>query len=254
MKRSALLSLAAFATVALVGAGYVYRSNYVHSPAYSLKQIQDAIENRNRLRFERFVDVESLTKAIVEDVVAKSTLRSMRESMSGFALLGSLLGAQVADGLTAALAHEMKAALLRGVETGRLDSIFVSAKPDSANGKERKLNLAVLALSTASDQMRFAGLGDLVREGDVATIPLRFHNELLDTTLVLRLRMERSGDHWKITRPDNLSDYLDQIDQLQAARLAEENLAIRNRIQRALKIGPLTRAVRSYSYDPGSCT
>jgi hypothetical protein len=248
VNRYAPIAGATVAILLLAGGGYGWRHNHVRSPEYTLHEIKTAVADKNRLRFERFVDVETLSAAAINEIFAKAALETVRESDSGFGLLGSLLGAQTVDALKPAVTQELRSTLLRAVENGKLAEALGKAKPDSVRGEERKLDLALIALSTASDQMRFQGVGEVVRELDVATVGLSFHNELLDTTLVLRLRMERHGERWKVTRPDNLSDYLDDIQKLQERHLAQQNRLMRERIASTVRIGPLKRRVERVGY------
>jgi len=229
-------------------AAFLWQQQRVQSPAYTLNEIKNAVEDKNRLRFERFVDVEGLSESIIDEVIAKSALESVRTSTSGFGALGGLIGAQAADQLKPALTQELKSALLRSVENGHLDSMFAEAKGDTAIDG-RKLDLAIIAANTGSDRIEFDGIGEIVRDQDAATVGLRFHNNILDTTLVLRVRMQKNGKRWKITKPDNLSDYLDDTKSLQERHLARENAAIKQRIDSSLRIGPITRSVRSVYYN-----
>ena len=238
MRRPVLIALT---LLAVGGAGYAWHHHRVRTPQYTLREIQDAVAAHNRLRFERFVDVEALSRAVIDEVFAKSTLQSVRETDSGFGILGTLLGAQSLDALKPALLQELRTSLLRAVENGRLDEVFADAQPDSTDEGERHIDLALLAANTASDQMRFAGLGAVAQDEDAATVELRFRNALLDTTLALRLRMERNGDRWKVTGPDNLSDYLDEIQRLEEQHLAEQNRRISERLAHTVKVGPLHR-------------
>lgn len=251
MSRKVLGAAAVLTLMGLTGGGLTWQHHQkVRSPAYTLIEIQDAVASQSRLRFERFVDVDALASTAIDEIFAKATLQSVRESTSGFGVIGTLLGAQTADALRPAITQELKASLLRAVETGGLDRMFAEAEPEAeADDDERQLDLALIALNTTSDQMRFVGLGDIVQEEDVATVGVRFENALLDTTLVLRLRMERNDDRWKVTRPDNLSDYLDNVRRLQERHLADENAAVRGRIAALLEVGPLRRSVEQPYYS-----
>ena len=85
-------------------------------------------------------------------------------------------------------------------------------------------------------------------EGDIATVDLRFRNQLLDTTLVLRLRLERGPEVWRIVAPDNLRDYLQTVDGLQQLRLTDVNRRIREKLNAAVEVGEVTRGIRTYEY------
>lgn len=240
MMRRVPMPVAVLVAVLVAGSLLGWRYQHLRSPQHSLQELRDSIADQNRLRFERYVDVELLAASTIDEVLAKATLKSVLESTSGLGVLGSLVAAQSLDRLGPALAQELRTTLLRSVENGRLhDAVGPSLGPDDA--ADHQLNLTSVAVNTAFDQMRFEGLGEIRRDGDRATVGLHFRNEVLDTTLVLRLRMERNDKRWKITRPDNLTDYLDDIQVLQERHLAEQNRLMRERVDVALRVGSLQR-------------
>lgn len=233
--------------IACIGAGVVGATgwhHYTHSPQYALRQIADAAREHNRLKFEQYVDLERFSASTVDEVMARSTLASVDEAKTGFGALGAMLGAGMVEKMKPALASEMRAAILNAVENGRFDSLF-AAKQDTAS---RDLTLAVVARNMSADGTRFAGMGTLQREGDVATVGLKLHNEILDTTLVLRVRLDRGPDRWRVVAPDNLRDYLKAVDDLQHRHLAEVNHERHERMLATLDIGPVERRVRTYEW------
>ncbi|HEX5437197.1 MAG TPA: hypothetical protein VFW98_08555, partial [Gemmatimonadaceae bacterium] len=208
---------------------------------YALRQISAATHERNRLKFERYVDVGRFSAATIDEITAQVTLASVNDATTGFGVLGTVLGTEAMDKLKPALTSELRSTVLDAVGSGRFDSLF-SRTPSAADSD---LTLAVVARNVSADQVRFAGLGPLHREGDVATVDLRLRNQRFDTTLVLRVRMERSGKRWRVVAPDNLSEYLTAVDDLQKRTLATVNQERRARIAAAASIGPVRRTVRS---------
>jgi hypothetical protein len=238
-----LLIIAAVCVSAGIAGGLAWR-HYTHSPQYALRQIADAVHERNRLEFERYVDLERFTTSAVDEMVARITLASVDDADTGFGALGAMLGASMVKSMKPALASELRAAVLGAVETGRFDSLFV-ARHDTAG---RDLTLAVVARNMSSDRVHFAGTGGLHREGDVATVDLRLRNDMFDTTFVLRVRLERGPDRWRVVAPDNLRDYLKTVDDLQQRRLATVNHERRERMQAMVSVGPVHRAIRTYEW------
>jgi hypothetical protein len=231
--------------VVLAVSGLLAWRRYTGSPVYALRQVQAAARERNRLKFERYVDLQRFSTTTVDEMLARATLSSMTESKSGFAALGAMLGASMLDKLKPALASEMRGSILKAVENGRFDKVF-AASNDSGRGRD--VTLASVARNVSADQMRFESIGEARTEGDVATVDLRFRNERLDTTLVLRLRLERGPEAWRIVAPDNLRDYLQTVDGLQQRRLAEVNRRMRQRLNAAVEVGEVRRGIRTYEY------
>lgn len=224
--------------------GVVGWHRYTRSAQYALRQIGEAARERNRLKFERYVDLARFSTSAVDDIAGWVALTSVDESTSGFGALGAMLGASMVDKMKPALASEMRAAILSAVESGRFDSLFMT-KHDTGG---RDLTLAAFARNAAVDRLRFVGTGALQREGDVATIDLRFRNNLLDTTLVLRVRLERGPDRWRVVAPDNLRDYLETVENLEHRRLAEVNHERHERMMATVSVGPVQRTIRTYEW------
>jgi hypothetical protein len=238
--------LAALSAVAFLAvAGLAAWRRHTGSPLYALREIQGAAREHNRLKFERYVDLQRFSTTAVDEMFARATLSSMTESKSGFAALGAMIGASMLDKLKPALASELRGSILKAVENGRFDKLFAASKD---TGSARDLTLASVARNVSADQMRFEAIGEARTEGDVATVDLRFRNEGLDTTLVLRLRLERGPEIWRVVAPDNLREYLEAIDNLQQRRLTEVNRKIRERLNAAVEVGEVRRRIRSYEY------
>lgn len=240
LARLLVLGVAALFIVVLAGGWTLYK----RSPTYTLKEIQAAIEERNRLKFERYVDLDRIAETMVDEIIAQTTLAGMGESRSGFAAIGAMLGAGVADRLKPALKSTFRATVLKAVESGRMDSIF-GAPADTAS---RQIDLALVARNTGANETKFLGLTGIERHEDVATVGFRLRNEILDTTLALRWRMERHGNRWKFVAPDNLADYLSDISLLQEKHLTAANQAVRESLAEMVQMGGLKRRVREYRY------
>jgi hypothetical protein len=244
MYRGKTLIITAVVCVSAGIAGALAWRHYTHSPQYALRQIADAVHEHNRLKFERYVDLERFSTSAVDEMVARITLGSVDDADTGFGALGAMLGASMVKSMKPALASELRAAVLGAVEDGRFDSLFV-AQHDTTG---RDLTLAVVARNTSADRIHFAGMGELHREGDVATVGLQLRNDMFDTTLVLRIRLERGPDRWRMVAPDNLRDYLKAVDDLQQRRLATVNYERRKRMRAMLSVGPVHRAIRTYEW------
>jgi hypothetical protein len=60
--------------------------------------------------------------------------------------------------------------------------------------------------------------------------------------------MTRTGNRWVVVGPDNFAEYLEQIQELQQAKLREVNQRIQERLKTIVRAGRLQRYVRSYGY------
>lgn len=244
MSRRKVLLLV-FIICATVAAGGAAWHRYTHSPHYALRQIAAAAREHNRLKFERYVDLERFCATTVDELMGWATLSTIGKAESGFAVLGAIFGAGAAEKMKPALAGKLRSAILDAVENGRFDSLFTASRDTGG----RDLTLALVAQNVAAKGLRFTGTGALRREGDVATIELLVRNDLLDTTLVLRARLERTPDRWRVVAPDNLRDYLETVDGLERRRLARVNQERRAHLVAAVSVGPVRREVRTHGFS-----
>jgi hypothetical protein len=60
--------------------------------------------------------------------------------------------------------------------------------------------------------------------------------------------MARTGDRWVVVGPDNFAEYLEEIQELQQAKLREANQHVQEQLRRIVRAGELQRYVRSYGY------
>lgn len=241
-KQSSLGLLAALVGL-LVILGFAWL-HYTHSPQYALRQVTLALRQRNRLLFERFVDVDSISSTTVNELMDHAVLTSFNESESGFGALGAALGSTLVSNLKPALTNQLKESILSAVESGRFDEVFAP----SMDTTRRNLTLAVVARNAAAARWHYAGLAPMQQEGDAAIMGLRLKNDMLDTTLVLRFRMHRLPNGWRIAAPDNLPTLLQTLDDAKERRLAVVNKQSEAAIAATIEATPVLRSIRTYEF------
>lgn len=245
MNRRGLYAGGALAIIVLAsGAGYW---GYRGTPSYALGQIEAAVEDGNRLRFQQYVDLDRFLPTAVDQLTSQSVVDQVTdEDASGLGALGSALGGALADRLKPALVQILRSKILDGVESGRLDRIFAQA--DSADAAESGVDIAEIGARAGATPQSFAGIGRITKEEDVALVELRFRQAHLDTALALQLRMEREDRRWRIVEPEDLGSYLRTVESLKAARLAELNAEQGAETLRHIRIGtPVRSAERLYT-------
>jgi hypothetical protein len=232
IKRKPTAVLLAVLTL-LAAAGIGYR-RHVGSPAYALKQIGRAIEQRDRMAFERHVDVPALAKSTVDDMLAEAVADEMADAQNqGEAMRAGLVaGLAVLESAKPALVSTMRAMLLDAVEKGEMQGLLA---PDGAD--QGTPHFANLLRNQVGPRVRFAGMGRVRRSGKLATAELLMHDAPADTTLPLRLRLDRGEDGWRVVGFDNLREYLDESDRVHQAVVAANNRMIERRIAKAVNIG-----------------
>ncbi len=243
-KKIAAASVAA--AIALSGAlGW---NAYRNTPAYALKEIATAIQERDRVMFERRVDLDALTKTAVDDLIAQMIAEASAEADrddSGFAAMGVGMAVAMMEGAKPAMVTAMRSGVLNAVEKGAIDSLY-SESAGNSDGPD----FATLARNTGGRPDGFRGLGEIKRSGGTATAEMLLHDKHADTTLALRVKLEQGADGWRITRFDNLREYLASTEEVRDARLAEANREIDQRIAGLVRVGdPTPEAWRSGWYD-----
>jgi len=203
MKKTILLVVLA---VLAVG-GYLYYRQLRTGPEYSLMQAYKAVTDHDVVTFERYVDINSVTGSLVDQVAEQgATLGGF--NTGGLALTGAL---QLFKPQLARTAREQ---VRRYVETG-------SAKAAAEAGSAGPLNVSVLGLAgkVAGEGSRFKGIKYSRQEGSQAFVGLEFTQPRYDTTLVLEVSMRNQGNYWQATAISNSGELMRQI-----ARLEKQHL------------------------------
>lgn len=236
MRRGRLVVVAVLA-VLLGVCGLVGLNMYRGSPVYALSRLRTAIVQKDRVTFEHYVDVESVVDGAVDDVFSFILADAMTEvEGKGLEALGAAFGAAMMNQMKPAIKSAGEQAILTAVETGS----FAGAKPEVEGlGDSEEIDMAALAEDAGLAEKTFAGIGDVQRDGDVATVPLRFRPLLLDTTLALGLRMERRSDLWMIVEITGIESFLRTVTDLQERRLAAVNDSILPLLQNELEVSPI---------------
>jgi hypothetical protein len=236
--RSHRMASAALVLVLLAGGGTAWTS-HVGSPEYSLRHVQKAVEAKNRLRFESVVDLDRVLHSAVDQMLAQATAQSMSEG-EGLEALGAALGSSLVAQMKPALIQALRSSILGAVDQGDLAAAWSQRDSSSA------VNPAAMADGIGVAPAQFAGVNRTVREGDIALVGLRFRQDLLDTTLVLNLRMERAGKRWRIVAVENLDVYMRDLERLREAHLVTESDKERARLAEVLSFGPYQATTRSF--------
>jgi hypothetical protein len=211
-------------------------NHHMRSPQYALQRIAKAVETKDRLLFERHVDLDALVNRAVDDLVGAAMGEAMADEADGFAALGAMIGGAMIEGAKPMIRQAARDAIDEGFASGDFAGL------DSGNGE---FDLAELTAGAGLGKDAFRGLDGVRRRDDIATVGLRFHEAILDTTLVLEVRMARVGKVWRLTAVENLRHYIETISRLQDERVAAENARIDAELAALIEVGALRRTVRN---------
>ncbi|RDC65194.1 hypothetical protein [Adhaeribacter pallidiroseus] len=195
--------------VVLIG-GYTYYRNLVRSPKYSLLQAHEALQDHDMAAFEKYVNVESITTDLVNDM-------SRQKSLIGLLNPGSMVLKQAIQFMKPQLASVARKEVQKYVETG-------SFAKDPTREKKVDISLNGLWNKVVSDSSQFKGVNYTREEGETAFVGLEFTQPRYDTTFVLEVKMQNKGDYWQATEITNTSDIFKGIARLQKQRLQNKLL------------------------------
>ena len=204
MKRVVLLLL----LVVLAGGGYFYYQSLKAGPKYALIQVANAARTHDMATFERYVDVNSVTGNLMDQVADQGSTLGL-PNIGGLSLKSALR--MLKPQLTQVVRKEVQ----QFVETGSLQG------PANAAASEGVMNisLAGLAGKVASPGSKFKDIKYVKEEGEQALVGIEFTQPKYDTTMVVELKMRNRGDHWQVTEITNTGDLLKQVARLEKRRM-----------------------------------
>ncbi|RTQ48403.1 DUF2939 domain-containing protein [Hymenobacter gummosus] len=203
MKR--LLLLLALAVVVI--GGYLYYREVTTGPKFALGQAAKAVHDHDVSNFEKYVDVESVTGSLVDQVADQSKAMGLVVPGGGLVTRG-LLGLAKPQ-----LAKAARKEVQRFVETGSLEAAAAS-QPE----RTVKVSMAALASKVISPESSFKGVKYVNEQGEQALVGLEFTQPKYDTTMVLEVKMRDRGDYWQVTEITNLGQTLGHVARLEKQR------------------------------------
>ena len=194
--------------LALVGGGYYYYRTLKGGPSGSLVAAAAAVQAHDMASFEQYVDVNSVTSHLVDDVTQQSS--ALTSLLPG----GSLMMGGALRLLKPALGKAAHNEVQRYVETGSLEAAAAAAPKRLVN-----ISLTGLASKVVSPDSEFKGVKYSREEGDNAFVGLEVTQPRYDTTVVVEVKMRRQGDHWRMTQIMNTSELLRDVARLEQKRI-----------------------------------
>ncbi|MDY4921020.1 MAG: hypothetical protein SO119_08140 [Phascolarctobacterium sp.] len=222
MKSKKTLALI-LALVALAAAAAFYFLYFIRTPAYALNQARLAVKEHDTVKFERYVDVQSVMDNAFEDIIkAESKINNDNVFSNPFALgILHMLKPSVVDLMK-------QEALERVANKPAQQDKAVDPVPDAMKrNMERHIPL---------DQLKFKDIKLTKHEGGKAIATLVLANESLNKDFIASLQLELNAqDDWQIKKVANLSDLIIQLSAARKAKLAAANKPIMERLNKAVQ-------------------
>jgi hypothetical protein len=207
MKKLLLLVL----VLALAAGGYYYFTSLKKGPEGALAQAAMAVQSHDMATFEKFVDVNSVTSHLVDDVAQQGSVLSSLVPGGSLAMGGAM---RLLKPTLAKAAHKE---VQRYVETGSLEAAAAAAPKHLVN-----VSLTGLASKVVSPDSQFKGIKYSRQEGDNAFVGIEVSQPKYDTTMVVEVKMRRVEDHWQMTQITNSGQLLRQVARLEKKRLLNQ--------------------------------
>ena len=204
MKKLLLLIL----LLALGAGGYFYYQSQKQGPKGALVSAAAAVQAHDMAPFERYVDVNSVTTHLVDDVTQQGAVLTALVPGGGLLMGGAM---RLLKPTLAKAAHQE---VQRFVETGSLESAAAAAPKRLVN-----VSLTGLVGKVVGPDSEFKGIKYSREEGNNAYVGLEITQPKYDTTMVVEVKLRRQGDHWQMTQIMNSGELLRDVAQLEKKRL-----------------------------------
>jgi hypothetical protein len=197
--------------LALGAGGYYYYRSLKDGPSGALVAAAAAVQAHDMATFEKYVDVNSVTTHLVDDVVQQGSM--LTSLMPG----GSLVMGGAMRLIKPTLAKAAHKEVQRYVETGSLEAAAAAAPKRLVN-----ISLTGLASKVVSPDSEFKGIKYSREEGDNAFVGLEVTQPKYDTTMVVEVKLRRRGDHWQLMQITNSGELLHDVAALEKKRLLNQ--------------------------------
>ena len=217
--------------VAIICVAAFYFLYWIKTPTYSLGLVREAVQKHDIEMFEKHVDLDTLyTKGFDEAIVAVNKIQA-----------GTVLSNPLAAGFIQVLKPTVVSALkdktiaaVKGEAEGDQD------KPKQQGGDADNFAKRLKAMSGISNSA-FDHASVISKEGNVAIVSIKLHNQKVDKDFELKVKMAKLDDGtWKVKEITNLVDFLVSADKAEKDKIEELNKPIREKMQSTIEVSKTT--------------
>jgi hypothetical protein len=196
----------------VLGLGYWY---WTSTPEFAVLQVRDAIRDHDLKKFSHYVDSESVASNLVDDLLTKPMQQSF-----GSGVVGKVLATGIVGFFKQNLVKSMEQQIDRFVETGDSGASVSAANGDGgAQIDDGTVSLGKVDSRLGFRKHAYKGIAYDQKNGKIATVGVKFHNELYDKDLILDLKMRDEGGYWEVVELSNFPDFAGKIMEYESARL-----------------------------------
>jgi len=229
--------------IIVIAAVYFIWDNHKKSPEYTIKQISQSISEKQRLKFEQYVDVDNICKEIVDGFINQTMMETIGNSEDGWVALGSALGNKLIDNIKPSFKSLLKSSVVESIQNGSFDELF------EKSDMELELYLSEIKNVFEINPNDISNYKYEVNN-DFGILSLENRSDILDTALNISFKFEKKEDYWRITGFDNLESYLRTLGELKEDKLWDINHEIRKTLEEIIETKEYTASKREYgSYE-----
>ncbi len=186
-----------------LGAGWWWW--WTTTPQYSIEQAKDAIKNHDIAKFEKYVDLDTTSSKMVDDLLAKP----MQEAL-GPSILGQVLITGIVKLVRPAIAAGVKHEIVTFVETGSFRG------SQDSNQEKTSISLSNFDDHLGFRKHAFKEIAYSKVDGDNAQVELIMHNARFNVDIPLDISMRKMDGFWQVIKLSNFQSFCGKLIQLEA--------------------------------------
>jgi hypothetical protein len=195
----------------ITGIGYWY---WTTTPEFAVFQVRDAIRDHDLKKFSHYVDDEAVASNLVDDLLTKPMQQSLGAGVVGNVLVNGIVGLFKQN-----LVKSMEQQIRSFVETGNSGAAVSANAPDSSVISGQDVSLGKIDSRLGFRKHAYKGIAYDNKNGKIATVGVKFHNELYDKDLVLDLKMRDEGGYWEVIELSNFPEFAGKVMDYESQRL-----------------------------------
>ncbi|RNI23681.1 DUF2939 domain-containing protein [Rufibacter latericius] len=205
MKRIMVL----LSVLVLVGAvGYWLYKRYAQGPEFSLYQIKQAVDNRDLVALEKYVDVDRTTASFLDQAVQAGMAELPQKEQ---ALAAMALGMAMAS-----KKQEVLQSIRGGIEDYVANRKSVGGRPAAVSEEEWEQLQAVLPLQKLLQEnpltnSRLEGISYVNRTDSLAVVGLDLRVPSQQNPVIVEVQMRDRGNYWQVVGLPNAGAVMKQL-------------------------------------------